>query len=422
MCANLEQFCATLLFFLWCAQVMAGSGKKRKTVRRGSSSQSDQPEYNSHLFRSLGCEKFHEKIAVDSKFVKERAFFLPPGEFEEIRQSINARGWEKFVAYPKEASRALVYEFFSNVFPKPAIDGDLVFSGSNSFVRGCEVPYDADTINELFGLAAVPISNCFLRNKISSSNLKANPELAAEVCATLCQPGADWVRNASGEPQKILVNSLTPVARGWAAFIFSTICPSSNQTDLNFPRATLASCIIRGEPVNLGWVLKNEITSFAKFKGEALPNYWRHASLVSLLCERAGVVANPNEATILPAVAITGGWIRARTGQEHPGHREELPQDQPDEQGPTFNIDDFSVGPSVDDFRELQARMDVLAANQDRMAERQEQMRRIQLRMEAENRFGMRALYRAMCTFQSGGQLDPDADIYHAPPPDSGRG
>lgn len=407
--ANLDQFCAKLLFFLWCAQVMAGSGKKRKTVRRGSSSHSDQPEYNSHLFRSLGCEKFHETIAVDSKFVKEKALFLPPGEFEEIRQNISDRGWEQFVAYPKEASRALVYEFFSNVFPKPAIDGDLVFSGSKSFVRGCWVPYDIDTINELFGLVAVPVLDCFLGTKISNRNLKANSEHAAEVCATLCQPGADWVRNASGEPQKIMVNSLTPVARGWAAFILSTICPSSNQTELNFPRATLASCIIRGEPVNLGWVLENEIRSFANFKGGALPRYWRHASLVSLLCKKAGVVADPKEATISPAAAITGGWIRARTGQEHPGHREEQPHEQPDENEPTFTMEDFQAGPSAEDFQQLQSRMEALTANQD-------ELRRTQLRMGAEFKFGMRNLYKALCTMQSGRQLDPDADIFRALP------
>lgn len=438
---------------LFCEQVMADKGKKRKTVRRGSSAQTQDPEFNSVLFRSIGCEKFHNSIIGNQKFVKEKAITLAPGECDGMRENIITRGWERYVGYPKRASQALVFEFFSNIFPKTDIDGPMAFSESTSYVRGHTVNFDADTINELFGLQAVDILDDFLRNKNNVKRMKENSSRADEIREALCLPGMDWVRNSIGEPQKLLTSSLTPVAKGWASFIVSTILPSPCHTELSFERAILAGCIIRGEPVNLGWIIEKELNEFAEFKRGVPPSYWRYASLIALLCERAGVVAEPDEATIEPAAAINGRWMRSKTVPEHPVQMGEPQQGQKEEQEPAFNIPAFNiddlVGPSAEDFQSLRERVDNIAAYQRQIIENQEQakadrenmravqdqmrvnieglkanqlvLKRAQDRYAAENRHGMRALYRAVAGL-SGGQLDSEANIYQGfralqPPP-----
>ena len=169
---TLAKCCAICVFFSSCVQVMAEPGKRRKMVGRRASASQTRTEYNAELFRSLGCERFHDSIDPKGKFIREKVLRLAPGEFEEIRENIANRGWERLVAYPKRASKALAFEFFSNVYPKPAVDGELRFRSGVSFVRGREVRFDAASINALFGIGEHEILDCMFRTKSTRRTVK----------------------------------------------------------------------------------------------------------------------------------------------------------------------------------------------------------------------------------------------------------
>lgn len=381
---------------------------KRKRGTRASSSQ----RFDANMFRSLGCKNFYDTFPVNPPFVREKAIRLTPGDYPEIQANIQERGWEKFVSYPKKASKALTFEFIANVNPQPAIDGTLTFPPNTSFVRGRIIPFDQITINELFEIPHVPVAECGFRDRLRRKP-KEDEDHAVEILRTLCKPHVDWERNGYGDPKKIKTKNLTPIARGWADFILHTISPCSNQTELHIPRASLATAIIQREPINLGLVLKNELLELSKIKLEKKP-WWRHASLITLLCEKAGVVVEAEEKVIEPGKPITGDWIRIRSNlvQAPPAEPQAEPQaEQEVHEEPMFQFEDFEPQwqPSREDFQNLQGRIDALELDQRRMAEEQRTM-------GEEQRMGMRAIYRAICTFQRGEQVDPHADIFQAPP------
>ena len=81
-----------------------------------------------------------KKNYVGKGFVGERGFGQLISPFKEL---IEQRGWDKFCKHKKSGYAAVVREFYSN----------LVGKKENSvFVRGVWVPYEGETINEMYGM------------------------------------------------------------------------------------------------------------------------------------------------------------------------------------------------------------------------------------------------------------------------------
>ncbi|GAU28338.1 hypothetical protein TSUD_256660 [Trifolium subterraneum] len=273
---------------------------KRKRFDTNASSNS----FDNFHFISLVHEERYSKFMVNKKFVPERNIRLEGDKFSDIQAMIVARGWVELTSFVKEASTTLAKEFFANAYQGRAKEdgndkNDL--KQFTSVVRGKNVPFHDKIINQLFGLENYEQCS-FEARKAKGSNIDHQ-----EIHSTLCRPKTDWVRSKDGTPAKLRTSDLTPNAKAWATFVLHTLLPCSNTSDLTIQKATLLTAIVKGEPVNVGRLLADDLWSTANCSSPT--SYINHASLIRKLCERVRVYPEKNEEMVMPSVSITAKWI-----------------------------------------------------------------------------------------------------------------
>ena len=274
---------------------------KRKKVAADTSSGS----FDNFRFISLVHQDRYSKFLASKKFVLEKKFGLEGEEFSDIQAMIVARGWVELTSFAEEASTTLAKEFFANAYQGPTKEdgnnkNDLM--QFTSFVRGKKVPFHDKIINQLFGLENYEQCS-FEARKAKGSNIDHR-----EIHSTLCRPDADWVRNNDGTPSRIHTSSLTPIAKAWTTFVLHTLLPCSNASDLTIPKATLLTAILKGEPVNVGRILAEDLWVTANCSSSS--SWINHASLINKLCERVGVCPRKHEEMVKPSLPITAKWIK----------------------------------------------------------------------------------------------------------------
>ncbi|XP_058742852.1 uncharacterized protein LOC131615712 [Vicia villosa] len=273
---------------------------KRKMVATNISSNS----FDNFRFISLVHQERYSKFLAHRKFMSEKNFHLEGKKFLDIQAMIVARGWVELTSFAKEASGALAKEFFANAYQGPAKEdgnnkNDLI--QFTSFVRGKKVAFDEKIINQLFGLEN------FEQCSFEAREAKGFYIDYQEILSTLCRPKKDWVRNNCGTPIRLHCCDLTPVPKAWASFVLHTLLPCSHTSRLNIQRANLLTAILKGEPVNVGRILANDLWDTANYSSPT--SYINHASLISKLCERVGVYSKKDEEMVKPALLITAQWI-----------------------------------------------------------------------------------------------------------------
>ncbi|CAJ2633771.1 unnamed protein product [Trifolium pratense] len=286
-------------------QMVTQNKAKRKRFAMNASSNS----FDNFHFISLVHQKRYSEIKFVSKkrFVLEKNIRLEGDQFSDIQAMIVARGWVELATFAKEASKTLAKEFFANAYQGPAKEdghdmNDLM--QFTSFVRGKMVPFNDKIINQLFGLENYEQCS-FESRKGKGSNIDHQ-----EILSTLCRPETNWIRNKDGTPAKLRTSYLTPNAKVWAAFVLHTLLPCSEATYLTIQRATLVTAILKGEPVNVGSLLADDIWSTANCSFTT--PYLNHASLISKLCERVKVYPEMNEEMVMPSLSITAKWIEKK--------------------------------------------------------------------------------------------------------------
>jgi hypothetical protein len=255
-------------------------------------------------FISLVHQEHYSKFLANKKFVLEKNFQLEGYKFSDIQAMIVTRGWGDLTTFAKEASATLAKEFFANAYlGPPKEDGNYKndLMKFTSFVRGKKVPFHEKIINRLFGLENYEQCS-FEARKAKGSNIDHQ-----EILSTLCRPEADWVRKKDGTPIKLNSSDLTPTAKAWATFILHTLLPCSNVSDLPLQKATLITAILKGEPVNVGRLLANDLRATANCSSPT--SYINHASLINKLCERVRVYPEKNEEIVKPSRPVTVKWI-----------------------------------------------------------------------------------------------------------------
>lgn len=269
------------------------TAKRKKVATNPSFSNFD----NFHFTSSVHQERYSEFLA-NKKFVEEKNFRLEGNKFLDIQVMIVSRGWVELTSFAKDASTTLAKEFFANAYQGPAKNERMKFT---SFIRGKNVPFHDNIINELFGLENYEQCS-FEARKAKGSNIDHQ-----EIRSTLCRPEADWVRNKDGTPTKLRTSDLTPLAKVWAMFVLRTLLPCSNVSDLTILKANLLTAILKGEPVNVGRLLADDLWVTANCSSPS--SYINHASLIRKLCERVKVYPKKKEEMVKPSGAITAKWI-----------------------------------------------------------------------------------------------------------------
>ncbi|PNX72570.1 hypothetical protein L195_g028463 [Trifolium pratense] len=194
----------------------------------------------------------------------------------------------------------LAKEFYANAYQDPAKKDENNKNNLKkftSFVRGKEVPFHDEIINKLFGLKN------YKQCSFETRTAKGSKIDHQEIRSTLCRDEADWVRNKDETPSKLLTSNLTRNAKAWAIFVLRTLLPCSHRSDLTIRKASLVTAILKGEQVNVGRLLANDLWGTANSSNTS--SYIGHASLISKLCERVEVYPENNEEMVKPSGAIT---------------------------------------------------------------------------------------------------------------------
>ena len=151
-----------------------------------------QQEEEEDFFVSEEAYSIWKKHYAGKGFIGERGFSQLISQFKEL---IEQRGWEKFCEHQNTGYAAVVREFYSN----------LVGRKENSvFVRGVWVPYGAETINAMYGMAGQ-------RHGSKFKKLLANPN-REKIVSKLTDGKVQWDQE-KGAPRTINRGDLTEEAK-----------------------------------------------------------------------------------------------------------------------------------------------------------------------------------------------------------------
>ena len=198
-------------------------------------------------------------------FVAERRFKDPITPFKEM---IEKRGWETLCAHRRAGYAAVVREFYSN----------LVGRKENTvYVRGVWVPYGAQAINQVYGMAGHKHGSKFKR-------LLENPDL--KKIAEKLTDGKAQLRQEKGGPKTLNRGCLTEEAKVWFYFIASVLVPTKHLSTVREQEAVMLYAILKGYKINIGTIIENSIMRYHEGNKRGLIP---HPATVTILCLKAGV-------------------------------------------------------------------------------------------------------------------------------------
>ena len=205
------------------------------------------------------------KHYANKGFVAERRFKNPITPFKEM---IEKRGWETLCAHRRAGYAVVVREFYSNLVGR---------KDNTVYVRGVWVPYGAQAINQVYGMAGHKHGSKFKK-------LLENPDF--KKIAEKLTDGKAQLRREKGEPKTLNRGSLTEEAKVWFYFLASVLVPTKHLSTVREQEAIMLYAILKGYKINIGTIIENSIMRYHKAnKRGVIP----HPATITILCLEAGV-------------------------------------------------------------------------------------------------------------------------------------
>ena len=247
-------------------------------------------------------------------FVAERRFKNPITPFKEI---IEKRGWETLCAHRRSGYVAVVREFYSNLVGR---------KDNTVYVRGVWVPYGAQAINQVYGMAGQKHGSKFKK-------LLENPDL--KKIAEKLTDGKAQLRQEKGGPKTLNRGSLTKEAKVWFYFLASVLVPTRHLSTVREQEAVMLYAILKGYNINIGTIIENSIMRYHEGnKRGVIP----HPATVTILCLNAGVRGDweADEEVPLTSPLLLTGVSKGPRNQKKKGvlikTREEIPAARQEEE------------------------------------------------------------------------------------------
>ncbi|XP_073128035.1 uncharacterized protein [Henckelia pumila] len=232
-------------------------------------------------FRFLSAEasdNYMEFLCKD--LVEERGIDLSSAKDAPLLSAVKARGWGELIRPPAHAIGPLVREFYANLKER--------HENFRVLVRGKMVPFDSRTINDVYHVPDI-------ENDEYTEFLSKNLDYV-EVIGMLVRALATEVVN---NPRLDFMHFY----REWCNFVTAALMPSSHVSVLTKERAALVFALITGKSINVGRVIQDSILNSVQ---SATVRELPHPSLITSLCERAGVSWVKDEAILEPQNTILG--------------------------------------------------------------------------------------------------------------------
>ena len=247
-------------------------------------------------------------------FVAERRFKNPITPFKEI---IEKRGWETLCAHRRSGYAAVVREFYSNMVGR---------KDNTVYVRGVWVPYGAQAINQVYGMAGQKHWSKFKK-------LLENPDL--KKIAEKLTDGKAQLRQEKGGPKTLNKGSLTEEAKVWFYFLASVLVPTRHLSTVREQEAVMLYAILKGYKINIGTIIENSIMRYHEGnKRGVIP----HPATVTILCLKVGVRGDweAEEEVPLTSPLLLTGVSKGPRNQKKKGvlikTREEIPAARQEEE------------------------------------------------------------------------------------------
>ena len=251
-------------------------------------------------------------------FVAERRFKNPITPFKEM---IEKRGWETLCAHRRSGCAAVVREFYSNLVGR---------KDNTVYVRGVWVPYGAQAINQVYGMAGHKHGSKFKK-------LLENPDL--KKIAEKLTEGKAQLRQEKGGPKTLNRGSLTEEAKVWFYFLASVLVPTRHLSTVREQEVVMLYAILKGYKINIGTIIENSIMRYHEGnKRGVIP----HPATVTVLCLKAGVKGNweaEEEVPLTSPLLLTGvskgprnqkkKGVLIKAREEAPTTREEVNTEAP---------------------------------------------------------------------------------------------
>ena len=247
------------------------------------------------------------KYYAHKGFVAERRFKTPITPFKEL---IEKRGWETLCAHRRAGYVAVVREFYANLVGR---------KDNTVYVRGVWVPYGAQAINQVYGLAG-------LKHGSKYKKLLENPDL--KKIAEKLTGGKAQLRQEKGGPKTLNRGSLTEEAKVWFYFLASVLVPTKHLSTVREQEAVMLYAILKGYKINIGAIIENSIMRYHDGNKRGLIP---HPTTVTILCLKAGVKGDwgtEEEVPLASPLVLTGvtkgprnqkkKGVLIKTGEEAP--------------------------------------------------------------------------------------------------------
>ncbi|RYR53093.1 hypothetical protein Ahy_A06g027988 [Arachis hypogaea] len=216
--------------------------------------------------------------------VPELPFKLRKEEYSEIQKIIRKRGWELLCNQPQEVSMLLIHEFYTNVIREFEDEEPYM-----SYVRGVTVDFSPNAINRVLKVKPKRFKQASYEERVE------NDRRYMDVLSDLCRVGTDWMLDSHGQPLKLRRGDLIPQAKGWHDIVRRSLISTSNNSEVTVNRAIMIHCIMKGEEINVGEIIANNIIDIAqKVKQDSWLGY---PSTILCLCEEARVPLEEFEET-----------------------------------------------------------------------------------------------------------------------------
>ena len=254
------------------------------------------------------------KHYANKGFVAEIRFKNPITPFKEM---IEKRGWETLCAHRRSGYTVVVREFYSNLVGR---------KDNTVYVRGVWVPYGAQAINQVYGMAGHKHGSKFKK-------LLENPDL--KKIAEKLTDGKAQLRQEKGGPKTLNRGSLTDEAKVWFYFLASVLVPTRHLSIVREQEAVMLYAILKGYKINIGTIIENSIMRYHEGnKRGVIP----HPATVTILCLKVGVKGaweTEEEVPLTSPLLLTGvskgprnqkkKGVLIKTGEEAPtaGQEEE---------------------------------------------------------------------------------------------------
>lgn len=273
---------------------------KRKGKGAEGASSSSAAMVNDSRFINEAAAQYYEML-LNKSMPRERGFELEHAKRPLIVQFKNQH-WAHFIQTPSDAVISVVREFYANLRVKHDVP--------EVYVRGKIVSFSAPTINTLYNMPSYDQDEyrAFVQAPVEFD----------ELIEFLCYRGAVWKLNASGHVMSFPARYLKQAAMAVFLFVIARLMPAKHATDVTKDRAILIYCILQGHTLDVGKMIRSSILHAGRSnKNINLP----HSSLITELCQTAGVQWDTSEEVLKPQVPIKVPTRRIMEEDEAPTAR-----------------------------------------------------------------------------------------------------